>query len=325
MALKIGHGKTSLKERIVLYGTPGIGKTSFGIGAPKPLFIDLNGGLSDNKVAKVDDEIKSFPRLLEVVNDVAQNKGYGYETLVFEMLDDAEELCTQHILDTVPGKSGKATSMADVGGGYGAGFNILFDRMRGLYAALDACHRAGMRLILTAHSKLENVPAPDSSDYQRFNLKLHAKVAALFIEKADAVLFARNQVIVSKDAFDKKRFKALDQDARIVYTVDRATHVAKNRYGLPETFALSWDDFVKNVNDDKSPLLRETVLARAAELAALGNPGGLKIAEEKIAKGATRTELAQLLNMLNVRIREMADRAGQSQPDDSGADSANPN
>lgn len=310
--LRIAPAKSTLKERIVLYGTPGIGKTTFAAAAPKPLFIDLNRGLGDLPVNVVEPDGGSWNwvKLVDATHDIAKNKGYGFETLVIDLLDDAEELCISYILETVPGKSGKATSIADAGGGYGAGFQILFDKMRHLYAGIDACHRAGMRIIMNAHSTLENVKNPSGADYQRYNLKLHSKVAALFNEKADAVLFARGDTRVMKNAFDGKRFKAVDGDARLMYTIERAGHVAKNRFGLPETMALSWDDFAKECRGDNGNLLRETIVSRAKVLDQLMQSTVTSSwVQKNIEDGATRSKLYEVLNKINVKIQQISDSA----------------
>ena len=100
MALKIVKANELQKNatiNMLIYGSPGVGKTTFASTAPKPLIIDLeNGTLAitdrDVDVAKV-----------ENLNDVREALRYalknGYETVVIDSLTRYSELLMEEILN----------------------------------------------------------------------------------------------------------------------------------------------------------------------------------------------------------------------------------
>ncbi len=99
MTLKIVKATELQKNatiNMLVYGSPGVGKTTFASTAPKPLIIDLeNGALSitdkDVDIAKVDN-----------LNDVREALRYalknGYETIVIDSLTRYSELLMEEIL-----------------------------------------------------------------------------------------------------------------------------------------------------------------------------------------------------------------------------------
>jgi hypothetical protein len=69
---------------------------------------------------------------------------------------------------------------------------------------------------------------------------------ALLQEHSDVVLFANYRISTVKSdvGFNKKVTRALGSGERVLYTAERPAFLAKNRYGLPDTLALSWAAFV---------------------------------------------------------------------------------
>jgi hypothetical protein len=256
--LEIEEGVAEMPERLVVYGTQGIGKSTFASGAPNPVFIDLEGGTSKLKVARNKKPIDTWPDFLRSVDFIASHPNLPYETLVIDTLDRAEWLCTQYLCETNrdKGRPAPVTKLAEVGGGFGKGYEALYEEFRRLFGKLEQgiWRRRQMHIIILAHAKLENVKNPSGPDYQRYALKVHEKVAGMFYEAADAVLFAGKEVSVRKEgAYDEKRFRAQSDNAPFLFTKDRPHFVAKNRYNLPEKLPLSWEEFVKGVARGHSP------------------------------------------------------------------------
>lgn len=83
--------------RVVVYGEPGVGKTTFALSFPKPIVIDTDGGLEGDAVADIIDaeawspedwaDIQSFCFWLQ-----AQVEKKGYQTIV---IDSINTLCRQ--------------------------------------------------------------------------------------------------------------------------------------------------------------------------------------------------------------------------------------
>jgi hypothetical protein len=69
-------------------------------------------------------------------------------------------------------------------------------------------------------------------------------------EWCDEVLFATFRVYTKQtdEGFDRKRTQGIGTGERIIRTVERPAHVAKNRLNLPEEMPLDWDVYAKQLN-----------------------------------------------------------------------------
>jgi hypothetical protein len=233
---------------VLIYGTPGIGKTTFGSQAPRPVFLPTEDGLDEIDCAK-------FPlatTLDEVLAALAElrTQPHEYETVVLDSLDWLERL----IWDRVCSDYGvKNIEKAD--GGYARGYTHALTHWREVLAELDLLRiRRGMVILLIAHAKIERFEDPEASPYDRYSPRLHKHACALVTEWCDAVLFATRKFrTASEDAgFGRKRTTAhaigKDGGERILRTVGGPSCVAKNRYGLTEELPLSWASFVDALN-----------------------------------------------------------------------------
>lgn len=263
---------TSTKKKrpyfICVYAPPGIGKSTFGSEAPSPIFLDTEDGLSqiDAKSFKP----KSFSEILAFLDEL-NSTNHEYKTLVIDTLDHLErfvfeEVCRKH----------EKPNIEDIS--YKRGYIFAVDEWKKITDKLSAL-REKMNVILLAHSITRNEKNPLGEDYMKFTMKFHEKGVSLITEVVDALLFANYEVFTKKEG---SKIKAIGDGARIVHTEARPGFHAKNRYNLPETIPLGWDDFVtaaeSNGGDDekvvdesikrkleniKDPSLTEKVLSHA--------------------------------------------------------------
>jgi hypothetical protein len=244
MLAKVERGRTSKPPRILLYGVEGIGKSTFGSQAPKPIFIQTEDGLDEIDCAR-------FP-LARCYDDVVtalaelRTEAHDHESVVIDSLDWLErlvwdKLCAQH----------NVTSIEKVDGGYSKGYTHALSFWREVIDHLNALrNQRGMVVLLIAHSKVERFEDPESSPYDRYSPRLHKHAAALVSEWSDAVLFAtRKMRTQSEDAgFNRKRTIAhaigKDGGERVLRCVGGPSCVAKNRYGITDELPLSWAAFI---------------------------------------------------------------------------------
>jgi len=245
MFAKIQRGRQPMPPRVLLYGVEGIGKSTFGAQAPKPIFIQTEDGLNEIDC----DKFPLATRYDEVVAALAdlRREEHDYETVVIDSLDWLErlvfdKLCAEH----------NAASIEQVAGGYSKGYTLALSYWREIIEHLNALrNQRGMVVLLIAHSKVERFEDPESSPYDRYSPRLHKHAAALVSEWCDAVLFAtRKMRTQSEDAgFGRKRTTAhaigKAGGERILRCVGGPSCVAKNRYGITEELPLSWAAFMQ--------------------------------------------------------------------------------
>jgi len=230
-------GKRTRPRRVLVYGTHGIGKSTWAASSPKPIFLQTEEGLDDVGADRT-------PLLLETADvarwliDLSGPDQHGYETVVIDTLDWLEKLIWQATCR----EAGK-DSIEDFG--YGKGYTVAIRRWEKLLAMLDGCKARGLNVVLLAHARVEKFTPPDGEAYDRWQPDLHKAASALVQEWADEVFFARVPVYTSKDKADggKQRVRAVGQGERIIYTSEAATHAAKRRIQLPDQLPLEWSAY----------------------------------------------------------------------------------
>jgi len=225
----IQSGKEAKPPRIMLYGSEGIGKSTFGAKAPKPIFIQTEDGLSEIECSR-------FPLSKDFNSMFGALEALIKERVIFD------EVCREFGV--------KSVEKAD--GGYARGYVHALSYWRKMINALEHLrNEKGMACILIAHAKVERFEDPESSAYDRYTPRLHRHAAALISEWVDAVLFATRRFRTQKEdaGFNRERTIAApvgaDGGERIIRTLGGPACVAKNRFNLPAELPLSWDAFMQ--------------------------------------------------------------------------------
>ncbi len=233
-------GRQKEPWRLLLAGVEGIGKSTFGAAAPKPIFLDTEGGTGHLDVQRFP-KPTNLPDVLEALRELTEGK-HDFESLVVDTVDWLEPLVWSFICQ----RDGKS-DIEDYG--YGKGYQAALDEWRPLIGALERLEKTrGMNIILLAHTQLRTFKNPEGEDFDRYELKLHQKAAGILKEWVKAVLFANFEQYAVKADKDKNnkfaRAKGVSTGQRIVYTERQAAYDAKNRYALPAQFPLNWQAFI---------------------------------------------------------------------------------
>lgn len=233
----ISNNPTIAPPRVVLYGPHGVGKTTFGAGAPSPIFLPVEEGLGTLSVNHFP-LLSSYTEVMEAIGALYQ-EDHKFETVVIDSADWLEplvwtETCKKHSKDDIEAF------------GYGKGYLHALDQWRELLGGLNALRsERGMAIVFLAHTTIKRFDAPDEEPYDRYQIKLHDRASALLEEWADAVLFANFKVFTKKTdvGFNKSVTRGVGQGERLLYTEERPAYKAKNRYALPPELPLAWDAF----------------------------------------------------------------------------------
>lgn len=156
-----------MSPRLIVYGTEGIGKSTFASEAPQPIFVQTEDGLAEIDCDKFPLATK-YDDVVTALADLRQEQ-HDYETVVVDSLDWLErlvfdKLCAEH----------SATSIEQVAGGYSKGYTLALTFWRQILDTLNLLrNERGMVVIGIAHSKVEKFDDPESSAYDRYSPRLH--------------------------------------------------------------------------------------------------------------------------------------------------------
>jgi hypothetical protein len=235
------QGRVQKPIRALVWGTEGIGKSTFGANAPAPIFLGAEDGTTELDVARFP-EPSTWQDTFDAVTELTTAE-HTYRTLVLDTLDWLEPLCWAHICAKPDARGKRVTSIEDFG--YGKGYAAALDEWRRLLSAIERLRNTrNMNIVLLAHGWIKPFKNPDGDDYDRYELKLHPKAGGLLKEWCDAVLFANYETLTHET---NGRTKGISTGARVLHTQRRAAFDAKNRYDLPETLPLDWEAFAEAV------------------------------------------------------------------------------
>ena len=282
--------------RVLLYAPEGIGKSTFAAGAPSPIFICPEDGTAQLDVARLP-EPQSWPDVIEGVRLLGR-EDHDYKTLVIDTADWIEPFLWQFIC----ARDHKADIEAY---GFGKGYVAALEEWRKLIVDLDKLRAAKrMNVVILGHSQVKTFKNPEGEDFDRYTMKVHEKSGGLLREWVDAALFATHETFAVK-ADKAPKAKGFATGARVIHTERRAAWDAKNRYSLPETIPLGWQDFADAVaaNDStaRDVALRAEIDALVVRLDDAAVTPHVATALAATAVGDTN-KLSEMINRLIARI-----------------------
>jgi len=231
---QIERGTQTAPRRVMVYGTHGIGKSTFGAMAEHPIFVQTEDGLANIDVDRFPLATR-YGDVLAVLGELYTAE-HEYRTVVIDSLDWLERL----IWGEVCAKRG-VESIEDIG--YAKGYIFALTQWREILTGLDALrNERGMQVVLIAHAQIEKFANPETDTYDRYSPRLQKLASALVQEWCDEVLFASYRVHTktTKEGFDRKRTQGVGTGERIIRTTERPAHVAKNRLNLPDEIPLDY-------------------------------------------------------------------------------------
>lgn len=251
--MKIIKGKRARAQKVVIYGTEGIGKSSLASQFPEPLFIDTEGSTDNMDVARLD-KPTSWIMLNNQIAFIKANPTVC-KTLVIDTIDWAESLCVDNLC-AMHGKKG----IEDFG--YGNGYVYAKEEMGRFLNKLQDLIEIGINVVLTAHAQIRKFELPDEmGSYDKYELKLGKKTssqtAPLVKEWADLLLFCNYKTyLISQEKSTKKKAQG---NQRVMYTEHNPAWDAKNRHGLPSELPLDYNSIAHIFKTEEKEEVKKTV------------------------------------------------------------------
>lgn len=241
--MNITKGKTAAPMRLVVYGEPGVGKSTFAAQFPEPVFVQTEDGLGNIDTDKFPVSA-TFAEVLQHLKEI-HDEPHEYRTVVVDSLDWLEPLIWAKVCqDSIP----PLKHIDEFG--YGKGYNFAEEYWKEFLKAINAIRSdRRMNVVLVAHAATSKIERPGEASYDRWCLKLHKRAAARIEEWADIILLAKRNIVTSTKKDGMKtvtRAEAIEQNGsdRILVTDGGPQCLAKSRFPLPAELPLSYEAFV---------------------------------------------------------------------------------
>lgn len=238
------RGRATRPPKIVVYGGPKVGKSTFASQAPGAVFIQTEEGLDALDVAHFP-LASSFDEVMEAIGVLASEE-HEFSTVVLDSIDWLEPLVWAKV-----SKDAEVESIEQVGGGYGKGYIEALKPWRELLDGLDYLrNERNMAVVIIAHDEIRRMTPPDGEPYDYAALKLHKRAADMIEEWADIIGYASPRTAIRKDdlGFKKTRARAIALgDQRTLYLGQNPAYVSGNRFAMPSEVELDWDVFASHL------------------------------------------------------------------------------
>ena len=211
--------------KLIIYGPPGAGKTTFAASA-SALLVDCENGAGNIPGLTRTPYLQTWSEMRDWLMELTTMPPDGHAAVAVDTIDWMVQRIVEHVVVDLDVKSaGNLTNtLGSSHGGYYKAREIVQNIVyRELLPMLNAITERGAAVILLAHAANTKMTTPEGYDLRLAAPDLPQWLAPPFIEWADGVFYATK-----------------DGEARVMKTENTNVILAKNRYSLPPQLPLSW-------------------------------------------------------------------------------------
>lgn len=229
---------TPAPPKMIVYGTPGVGKTTFAASAGA-LLLDCENGAGAVPGLTRTPYLRSWPEVEGWLRELAAKPPEGLGVIAIDTLDWLVQRIVEFVVMDLDkkGKGEVTNTLSSAHGGYFKAREIVHNIVnRDLLPMLNTITERGVAVILLAHAANTKMTTPEGFDVRLAAPDIPQWIAPTFIEWADAVLFAWRET----------------DGSRVLTTEGTNTVTAKNRYGMPSRLGLSWSEVAGAIQRESS-------------------------------------------------------------------------
>ena len=231
----------------IVYGPPGVGKTTFGANTTHPLIVDCENGAAHVSCDRTP-YLSSWLAIRQWLDALADG-GHGYGTVVIDSVDWLLRRLEEHVSGVDGDERKMSQTMNRSHGGYGNGKQVLKNYVyQYLLPMLDRIVNSGVAVVLLAHSARHEVTSIDGVTVEKSSPDIHADLVNTMIEWSDFVAAARINV----------------NGVREMILCESPQQLAKNRYGITAPLALDWDALMGEIVKSQPATSQQTGTGAAA-------------------------------------------------------------
>lgn len=250
-----GQQPDSLK--LIIYGAPGVGKTTFAAGFPAPIFIDTDDGskLVDTARFPVPETFEDVLAALKTL----QLEQHSYKTLVIDTLGVLDTLMATSIC-----KKEGVKVLEDMQ--WGKGTAKLVTEWGTFVTTLNTFRaRTKMDIILLSHPSVLTLRDPVVTDHDTLTIAVHKKCVPLLIGWSHLTGFATFERVVSPDK-NSEKLSMTTTGNRVVHTVEARGFTAKTRLGFPSPMPFDSATFLELLPDAIKTTCKQLIIDIVATL-----------------------------------------------------------
>lgn len=237
--MQIVKGVKKRPRKVLLYGTHGIGKTTWAAQAGNVIVLATEDGQGDVGCDRTP-LLKNLGSVNAWLSDLG-TQPHDYRWLAFDTLDWLEKLIFAEVCQTHGKKN-----IEDIG--YAKGYTFALTHWEMILRSLEhLMETRQMGVILLAHSRIVKIEEPELDSYNKYEPDLDKRSCGMLQEWCDEVFFARYRVnTVSKDeGFNRERVRVIGQTGdRLVYTCEGPGYFAKRRISMPDQVPLDFSHYL---------------------------------------------------------------------------------
>ena len=181
--------------RLLLYGDPGVGKTTFAASGIDPIIIATESGAQGVDVYRLPNEgvCNDWGELMECVDVLAGGK-HDRKTVAVDTVNQAVTLCEEYVCKRDFGGVWNPTRGQEGFNSYGKGNFAVAQEIKKLLNKLDKLQNQGVMVILCAHTGQHKVANALGSDYTAFGADVPKQSWAVLSSWADQIAHATSVV-----------------------------------------------------------------------------------------------------------------------------------
>lgn len=233
--------------KALIYGEPGVGKSTFANTAPNPLFISAEGGLNHIECTKI--SVKNWNEVKEALVALKEQE-HQFETIILDPIGWVLDMFEEDLLE-----GSGVDNINKLGGGYGAFKGIMQSKLKAFLSYLDSIHDLGINIVFLAHEKIRKVPNTAGEDFlQSYPKCQHDFLMEQIAEWIENRLYIKWRGLqrTTEDGFKNRKTKAIGVAERILCANGSdQSHFAGNKLNLRDEMPLgSWGEVFGGGKDE---------------------------------------------------------------------------